>query len=384
MCAIGSVKGHDNDNWGWQELEVRLPRAVSDHTASISEFGIIYLAGGCDDPLGNVWVPLDDGDGFFACGSISDGFYAFNILTREVETLPNLPRPRYRHSGVYVNNQVWLIGGRTLEDDLIPEVDVFDVATQQWTTVDLPMEYVVSDHAGFGEDPAYVYIVGGYNGEYTALDQVARIDARTLVNGNFTIENRTPMNTPRGDIIGVTSSDGEAAFISGGFTHDNEFCAPLSSTEKLTFAGGTWENLPDLMNGRGEVVLVELDDHLYALGGERQIEGVCELRGSLDPGELTVGTDEVESYDNGEWKIISDFPQKRFRFAAVAGQDGLIYTFGGQTEFDQSCQCFQTTDEIYVFGEGIEDKSGAFLPFPYKVWLTIFATSSISALSLLL
>jgi hypothetical protein len=71
---------------------------------------------------GNVYYLGDDG-GFF-CGSISNAFYAFDPEDREFETLPSLPRARYRHSSAIIKNQVWLVGGRTLEDVLIPEVDV--------------------------------------------------------------------------------------------------------------------------------------------------------------------------------------------------------------------------------------------------------------------
>lgn len=36
----------------------------------------------------------------------------------------SLPRPRYRHCAEIVNNHLWLLGGRSVEDDLISEVDV--------------------------------------------------------------------------------------------------------------------------------------------------------------------------------------------------------------------------------------------------------------------
>jgi hypothetical protein len=71
---------------------------------------------------GNVYSP-GDGGGFY-CGSISNSFYAWTPEDPEFITLANLPRARYRHSSVFIKNQLWLVGGRTLEDVLIPEVDV--------------------------------------------------------------------------------------------------------------------------------------------------------------------------------------------------------------------------------------------------------------------
>ena len=83
-----------------------------------------------DDPNGNVWIPpTEEDDGFFACGSLSNGFYSFDIITKQFETLTDMPRERYRHSSVVINDQVWVMGGRTLFDDLIPEADIYDIAT---------------------------------------------------------------------------------------------------------------------------------------------------------------------------------------------------------------------------------------------------------------
>jgi hypothetical protein len=230
---------------------------------------------------------------------------------------------------------------------------VYDIESKSWSTAMLPAEYQVSDQAGFAEEPNYVFIAGGYDLNYTAMDTLIRIDATTVGDATLGIEAQAPLLTARGDIIGVTASDGVSAFISGGFTHENDFCAPLGSSEKYTFGSNQWEDLPALVNERGEVVLVEVDNHLYALGGERQIEGFCDgAGGSIDPGEKTVATDEVELLDGGVWEIISGFPNHKFRFAAAADQDGNIYAFGGQTKHDTACQCFRTTDEVAVFGKG--------------------------------
>lgn len=253
-----------------------------------------------------------------------------------------------------MGGKIWLVGGRTVADSLISEIDVYDTETASWNTVFLPAEFQVSDHAGFAQEPSFVFVAGGYNAEYTAMNSLARIDTSTMEDASLTVELQAPLITARGDIIGVSSTDGGSAFISGGFTHENGFCAPLGSSEEYVFDSNEWRALPELVNERGEVVLVELDNHLYALGGERQIEGYCDGAGDdLDPGEKTVGTDEVESYDreSNVWEIVSGFPDHKFRFAAAAGADGLIYAFGGQTAHDTECQCFKTTNDVQVFGE---------------------------------
>jgi hypothetical protein len=219
----------------------------------------------------------------------------------------------------------------------------------------------VSDHASFAAPPSYVYIAGGYDQNYTALDSVYRIVVEeTTSENNLKLEDAAPLLTARGDIIGVSSTDGTHGFIGGGFTHDNGFCEPLDSVEEYSFGDNEWNYLPELVNARGEIVFVELENNLFALGGERQIEGICDLTNTseLDVSEHTVGTDLVEVYERSsaqnDWKVVENFREHKFRFAAVGVEDKeLIYAFGGQTAYEEGCKCFRTTKDVVVFGEGV-------------------------------
>jgi hypothetical protein len=167
---------------------------------------------------------------------------------------------------------------------------------------------------------------------------------------NLTVEEMSPLVEARGDIF--AASDNNFAYVGGGFTDANDFCAPITSAEKYEFAANTWTTLPPLINERGEIVMVESNGDVFAMGGERQIEGVCELTGTTDPGELTVGLEVVEVLSDGEWKVIEGFDDHKFRFAAVS-VDGLIYAFGGQAAWDNECECFKTTDDIQLLGNGV-------------------------------
>lgn len=172
------------------------------------------------------------------------------------------------------------------------------------------------------------------------------------------MENVASLKTARGDIIAAASADGQHAFVGGGFTPENDWCEPLSSVEQYTFGSDSWESLPDLIQERAEIVMVELDNHLYALGGERQIENICELVEEVEVSELTVGSESIEVYErtstNNEWKILEEFSDHKFRFAAVGVEEnGRIYAFGGQKSWEEKCQCFRTTKDVIVFGEGL-------------------------------
>lgn len=212
----------------------------------------------------------------------------------------------------------------------------------------------MSDHAGFGHDNL-VYIAGGYDQNYTAQSRVYTIDVTESTADSLVIAEVADLGEARGDITGVTADDGLSAFVSGGFTHANDFCEPLETAEKYNFAGNEWDNLPPLIQARGEVVLTELNNVLYSLGGERQIEGICDITDKgPDVGELTVGTDVVEILEDGEdWEIVSGFPNHKFRFAAISYNKTFIYAFGGQTAYDDGCECFKTVNEVAVWGEGL-------------------------------
>lgn len=214
----------------------------------------------------------------------------------------------------------------------------------------MPDDFLTSDHASFtGESSSkFIYVAGGYNQTYSALATVFRIDTTTSSDGTASIGVMAPLLEARGDIY--AASNGAMAFLGGGFTDANGFCAPLSTVESYNIADNTWTYEPELINERGEITMVELDGKLLAMGGERQIDNICDITGDTDPGELTVGLEVVEVLENGVWTIVDEFPTHRFRFAAVDDEEGgVVYAFGGQIDYDDSCECFQTTNEIQLF-----------------------------------
>lgn len=220
--------------------------------------------------------------------------------------------------------------------------------------------YTVSDLAGFAfQDRAY--FCGGYNQSYIAQGTCFRLEPIAANTTTLTITNLPPLPTPRADISSITY--GNYALITGGFTHANNFCAPLTTTERLYVPELAWTELDDLTVGRGDKLLVqttttteegETDPHIYAIGGERQLDDIC-TRNPDDPplpGEETILLDDVELYDvaTDEWTQIQDLPEQRFRFVGV-GSGNTIYTFGGQYSFNATCQCFPTSDEVTLFTE---------------------------------
>lgn len=238
-------------------------------------------------------------------------------------------------------------------------MQIYSIQANSWTTFDdLPAKYEISDHTGFG-DGAFAYFMGGYNLTYTALNQVFRINvAESMIQELLVIEDLEPMITARGDVASVLNTDSQFAIIAGGFTHQDEFCAPVAGTERYDLAQDTWTALDDMLQPRADVVLVELDDeHVFALGGERQIVGICDFTDPPEPGEKTIAVDDVEilHLDDGDWQQLADLEEFRFRFAAASFKEySKFYTFGGQFAYQEDCKCFVTTNEVVKYSQNVD------------------------------
>ena len=228
------------------------------------------------------------------------------------------------------------------------------------------------------------YFVGGYDATYGFLGSVLAVDAAATLSsgGSVVTVSKSPLLFPRGDLTAVASSDNSYAVVTGGFGEEEGFCAPLTDVERYDFASDQWTEIAPLNHGRGDKALVAFKNHIFAMGGERQIINICELSDEPAVGEKTIPVDDIEVYheENNSWETLLDLPNHRFRFAAVGFDDlNSIFLFGGQKSFDKSCECFRATDEVFAFAEGDDEE----LPFPsgaFSVSRTVMACALVSLL----
>jgi hypothetical protein len=252
---------------------------------------------------------------------------------------------------------------------------VYNIRNASWMTFsDLnTTSYLVSDHASF---PHYstnqAYFCGGYEVDYTVSDSCFAIDTNASLltmndpNQTLTIIPRGSLNFRRGDITAVTDDANEFAILTGGFSDLNNWCAPYPDTELYDFSTNTWTNTSQMNVPRGDNVLVEMNDHIYSIGGERELPNICELQATNNtpgPEQQRLSVNDIEYYHvsssdgTGLWNNLLDLPQYRFRFAAVSYADSLdtdgdkIYAFGGQLGYNSTCNCFPVTDAITVYTE---------------------------------
>lgn len=178
------------------------------------------------------------------------------------------------------------------------------------------------------------------------------IDAAASTADNvLVIEDNGNMSTARGDVAATVNVESGYAYVSGGFSHENDFCAPLESVERYSLPpGNAWLEVASLPTARADKAMVAWEGHTIAMGGEKAPDNVCETNVTLTPAEKSVAVDDIEvlNDDDTTWQILTTLPEHRFRFAAVVYGDA-IYTFGGQMEFDALCNCLKTLDEIVVY-----------------------------------
>ena len=199
-----------------------------------------------------------------------------------------------------------------------------------------------------------MYLIGGYDSSYTALDRVALIDMSNIDNVQYSW-NPTLMSE-RGDIdvvfIDVT------AYVAGGYTHANNYSIPYDSVEKMDMTTGQWSTVDDLNNGAGDQQYVGLNGKIFAMGGETKLNQDSSSTELPHLGAISTVLDVVEVYDPSaegtpKWISLEDMPVALFRFAAAewptSDDEGVIFVFGGQGGFDPDCECFRTTQEVLVF-----------------------------------
>jgi len=318
-----------------------LPTARSDLTATVSTAtgeDAIYLIGGCDaDQL--------SGEYGFYCPSVTARCDAYNPAINKYTPCAAAPGARYRHAAVNIDGKVWLVGGDDAADNgaAYKDIEYYDPATDTWTTFGT-WDGATTDCAAFaiGTD---LYIVGGYNPTdwaYTAQSAVYKVDttADTLA---LTLVAELP--TARGDIFATVADD--HVYVTGGYTHTDDYCAPLHVTERYDLIEHTWDAVANTIYNRGDKALVHMNDFLYAIGGETKVD--C---GDSVPVEL------VEIYDikNDVWVADTVIPSATFRFVAVGDDNSdAIYLFGGQlpqttcTVDDVATQCYPVTTKALKF-----------------------------------
>ncbi|CAB9523638.1 kelch-like [Seminavis robusta] len=345
LLAVSSSHAVPDMRFGDANTEIKLPKPLSDVSATVGPDDLIYIAGGCDSPFGNQY---DEDRQAFRCESVSDAFYAFDPETKEFEVLPPMPGPRYRHAAVAINNQLWLVGGRDANDQVVGSVVVFDFEDMRWRLFnDLHWTYSVSDVGGFAAR-GRAYFVGGFSPNYRTVKRVFSIDPVASWDlGELDIIRHPNMNHRRGDLGIIVDEEEKYAYVSGGSSHTNQFCSPLDSAERFDIENDVWEEVAPLQQARTGKSVLEIDHQVVAIGGAQEMGKLCD-KTNPDPSQFQTPVYSIEVYDNGRWDVVDRLTEYRFRSTSVVFNE-TIYSFGGQSVYFSVCMCHPTVDDVVIY-----------------------------------
>jgi N-acetylneuraminic acid mutarotase len=123
---------------------------------------------------GSAGVVIDEDELYMICG-ITDGHNGghvkwmdrYNMLTREWEILPDAPRERDHFHAVIAKGEIYAFAGRNTSkntdqvfDLTIPQVDVYDIFTEKWRTMEREM-HIPRAGASVVLLNNEIYIIGG-------------------------------------------------------------------------------------------------------------------------------------------------------------------------------------------------------------------------------
>jgi N-acetylneuraminic acid mutarotase len=105
---------------------------------------------------------------------------------------------------------------------------------------------------------------------------------------------------------------------------DRDFSRALTEAERLDKIGHSWQMLPALNTGRGNLAAAALHGRLYAIGGYDQAGDPLTVVEALAPGHDTA------------WSAVAALPQPRGACAAAATRDRIYVTGGDNDTTDPS------------------------------------------------
>jgi N-acetylneuraminic acid mutarotase len=162
------VYNPENDRWR-QGVEIPADRRRGG-AGAVLHGDVVYLAAG----IGNGHI-----------GDHKTWLDALQLDTGRWERLPDAPRPRDHFQAVLARERLYLLAGRTSSspehvfDLTIGEVDVYDLATGTWTTLErrLPTPRAGNTAILVGQE---ILVIGGESGaQEVAHDEVEALDVET-------------------------------------------------------------------------------------------------------------------------------------------------------------------------------------------------------------
>lgn len=228
-----------------------------------------------------------------------------------------MPTARQEIPHAVLDGKIYIPGGFTASRAATNIVEVYDPATDDWSTA--PPLPVAMHHLHLAAANGTLYILGGY--ETSSFARSNRVLELDLPNNRWNPKKSLP--TPRGAGIAVAFED--KIYVIGGAARPgasgtNEMYDPVTDD---------WISRAPMLTAREHLAGALVDSLIYIAGGR--------VSGS------NMGTLEVYSPKTNEWRTLKDMPTPRGGNTA-ASANGRLYVFGGEF-FDDGSGVFNEAEE---------------------------------------
>jgi hypothetical protein len=343
---------------GVGEWEGRPPSSIAREEGSFVEVGgRFYLAFGRDDLIQEIYDP-ETGDwttagevpenlshvqgvevggriyypGGFAFGPRRDvgTMHIYDPATGDWSTGAPMPAGRERGAGgvAAVAGKIYYVGGLRLPQVAVPWADVYDTASDTWTTLpDMPR---ARDHVAVAAMDGAIYALGGRVADPNL--SVAATDRFDIAAGAWTTTGLAPMPTPRAGAA-VASLGQELVVIGGSHGY-----VSLRTVEAYDVANDAWRTLAPVPTARDGIQAVVFDGEVYVAGGGTLPRGT----GPTDVLEVYIPTSTVRP----------DALVKLSTATAMLGGDVWNLTGLGQTATSTAAQGVTRTFKIRIENDG--------------------------------
>ena len=140
--------------------------------------------------------------------------------------------------------------------NLLHPKQVYNPSEDTWTTpFSFPRDMITSDLASFISGD-YLYYLAGYDSSYVARSETYRVKIKS--GSNYTPETMSPLNSGRGDVHAAV--EGDNAYVTGGFTHVNNYCNALNTVDMYDIKNNRWDTIDNLNTERADKSLVNLNE----------------------------------------------------------------------------------------------------------------------------
>ncbi|MGZ8385340.1 MAG: Kelch repeat-containing protein [Nitrospira sp.] len=226
------------------------------------------------------------------------------------------PTKRTEVAAASLDGKIYVVGGfekpslgNVLNFAITPSVEVYDPATDRWTSkAPLP---VGLHHVGIGAVDRQLYVIGGYTKSGLSVwNPVATVYVYDPATDRWT--ERAPMLTARG-ALSVTEHEGKLYAIGGYDRKGNN-----AQVEVYDPLRNVWTTAASLPTPRDHLATATVAGKIYAIGGR------------ID-GDYSRNLAVVERYDpaTDRWRRVADLPTARSGVTAAV-VEGKIYVIGGE------------------------------------------------------